>query len=921
MLLAAAALAATARMLPVWIAPTPPSDRSTSAIFRTTLNLPDSPDKALARISTNQRYRLRVNGRAVAVGDTPWADTTSAAPFLKEGENTVEVEVFCNPAPAPENAWAMMERHLPDPTPADRLIIQTFGAQHDEWLYVEVIDADGAGSGYYCLEKGRSDFVLGTSGTLAEHVIQLRQEPRLANQPSGTCNFSRIAAVRIRVDQKHTGATPTGTVAFPSVRLEGATTCDMSSAAGWRIEPGAGDTRGLSIAPAATGLVLSYDWRPTSQPKLAFDLRALMAGREIGRVVSNPSWRTEDGLTATVKAPAYPGTDMDQYTPIDIRDLQDAGSPPRDVAVSATVNAGTDRVEAGKAFRVNVSVIATRNAIAPTAVVAIEDWSRKPHGRQTAPILWKDGAGTCAFQMPGLARGLYRITIKLAGGNSASLRTPDRHVALAVLAPGARRIATVFDTLKPFSRLHHGLQGVDTFYTDSPSLLMAYRDLGVNFIQLHIEPPQTENGDLDEFLRFCKATRTRFALNNETSNFAPAALRSNGTNRFDAPHGCHRWDIEENVQRRAAATGLFEGVVYDEGEHMQLCRNNYSQLPDKVHRQPYLVETTGMTLPQAYDAYRAAAAHVAAYNKRVGVRMVVESVFPVLWHPLARARVTLCPKLLKEDIHPVVLAHALGAATEYGANLWMTPDLWHLDQMPGHSVREYAGALALAERTGVTNVYTEFATALCRPNGAQYEISPYGAALRDHIARLVKHPCTAPSYRTFRPDVAIVRFPDSDWGQASCYYWNTLYGAENLHSTPETREWLQIWHLLTDGVTDPRAVNANSNVYDRYTWRFDIPAPKTAVFDHLVGDRPLASARTIFLCGIQISDATRAAVRRRIRAGATCFAPVRYCPEDVKVAAKHLPARVRDGKGSWIVVSGFTPSEVGRFRRIIPQAR
>lgn len=908
-LLAAAAAcgaAAAPRPLALWIAP---RDEAGAAVFHATLDLPAAPDRAMACICVQQRYRLRLNGRIIGVGDTGWADPADVTPYLRAGSNAVDVEVQCDPTPAPENAWVCLERDLPAPVSADRLVVRTAGAMHDEWLYLEVEDVAGHNSGFYCLEKGRPDLELGTQGAPAEHVIRLREEPRLEPGASGGCNFDQIARVRIRVDQKWTSRHPVGRVEFPDVHLEGAASCNLSNLQGWRIASGEGDQRHTAVVPAEAGFAVMYDWRPVVDSKVAFEVLALKGGREIGRLLSGPASRTDAG-PAVVLAPALTGAGMEAF------------APPRQAVLRATVDGGRDRVTAGEAINVAVRILASHDGLFQEARLQIEDWSRKLQRQWTAPLAWKAGAATCLFRVPGLPRGLYRLTVTPGPDTSGkAIRMADRHLALAVLAPGARRVASVFDTLTPFGHLRRGFQGVDTCYLDSPTLLMAYRDLGVNFLDVHIEPSQLDNGELAELFAFCKATRTRFTLNNEASNWEPSALRKDGSDRMVAADGCHRWDLEPDALRAAAATGVFEGVVYDEGEHMQISRNAYSGLPDKVHRKPYLVETTGMMLPQAYDAYWRAAADVVAYNKSGGGRMVVESVFPVLWHPLARGGVTLCPKLLKEDVQPVVLAMALGAVKEYGATLWLSPDLWYFDRMPGHTVTDYRQALELADRTGVSNVYTEYVTALCEPEGNQYDVTPYGQALRGHIRRLAARKRPAVSYRAFRPEVAIIRFPDSDWGQESCYYWNMLYGAENLHSTLETREWLQLWHVLSGGATDPRAVNANSDVYPKDAWRFHIPSPKVAVYDHLVGEGPLASVRTLFLCGVELSVRTRVAVRKRVRAGAVCFAPTRFCPSAIAGAVLKRPARVSDGKGAWIVVDGFTPRDLGKYRALIPHAR
>jgi hypothetical protein len=260
----------------------------------------------------------------------------------------------------------------------------------------------------------------------------------------------------------------------------------------------------------------------------------------------------------------------------------------------------------------------------------------------------------------------------------------------------------------------------------------------------------------------------------------------------------------------------------------------------------------------------------------------------------------------------------LGAAKEYNAELWFSPDYWLHGWFPGHTVPEYETALHLAYAAGVDNVYTEHSMGMCRIRGVTYELSPYGQALRKFLDDyLPAHPRDY-TYADYEPEVAVIRFPDSDWGQASCYYWKTLYGAEDLPPTPETGEWMQVFNLLTNGRTDPRAVNTNSSAYPRGEWPGIIPAPPTAVYDHLVGEEPLRTVRTIFLCGITISPETLTAVRGRVQQGAICFTPARLAPQDVQRRATALPARIDDGKGAWIVVPAFTREGLGAYADLLP---
>ena len=904
----------TAAEQPQWIATSAALPPARPVTFRATLEASVAPDKALLRVAAYDRYRLLVNGRGVSIGDTPWdAETYDVTRLIRAGSNVVEVAASADAA-APRNCWLWLRRDLPTPGRYGRLSFRTRQARANEWLYIEVVDLDGHTSGLYCLETGRRDLMLGTDGGEVEHTIELTTEQRLDYRPQvgdrPACDFTRLAAIGIRVDQKDALANPSGGVELLDVKLEGERSLDLTAPSAWRLEPGVGEYRRSTLAAGPNGsLALRYDFTPAADPKVAVDLALWRDGKEIAHLASGPAWQADGAPARLVASPA----DLISWMRLAVTGPREPADEPRRAGLMLDFG-GADRCAEGESLPASVQVWPLEPLDKAAVEVRVESWSGQDVHRESLPVEWTGAEGQARFRTPPLPRGLYRFTATLPG-----MTAPDRHAALAVLPPGASRLSSLFDALTPLPS-GTGLQGIDLVWGDSPALLLGIRDQGVNFLQFHLDPQQLDNGEFEELLAFCRATGLRFALNNENANWVASSLDPTGRDRFVAPGGCHRWDLEPGALDRAAATGLFEGVVYDEGEHMQLSRNFYANLPDREHRQPYLVETTGMTLPAARAAFTKAAREVAAYNRAHGARMLVESVFPALWHPLAEAGVTLCPKLLKEDIHPVVLALALGAAKQYDADLWFSPDLWYLDRFPGHSAAEYAAALDLAHRAGVDNVYTEAAAALCRLRGVTYELTDYGVALRDHIRRRRESAPRGYTFRDYEPEVAIIRFPDSDWGQASCYYWKTLYGAENLPPTPETGEWLQVWSLLTGGATDPRAVNTNSEVYPRGTWQFAYPSPPVAVFDHRVGSGPLRAVQTIFLCGITISDRALAAVQQRVRDGAICFTPARLCPPAVREQAPQLPARVPDGTGAWVVVQGFTPDDLGPYTSLLPKA-
>lgn len=674
----------------------------------------------------------------------------------------------------------------------------------------------------------------------------------------------------------------------------------------------------LSVKPGENRIEIEtpYDPNDASSNRVAFDFAAWDAkGDRIARRVSDATVDVDGGTSQTL----HPlEKNLWAYQRLSLRGPDDQVSRPSRSEATVEFKDNSDRWAAGTsiAARVRISVLKKKNP-ARVSIVG-ENWMGKNVFDGEADIRWNGLDGEADLVIPPLPRGLYRFEAWLTDAEPPLAL--NRYTALAVLGPGEKRIRDIFDTLTPLPKRPF-LQGVDIEYSDSASFLMSLRDLGVNFVDYHVGPNwgHFDNGAFDDFLQFVSATGMRFTLNNEEANWGFTWIDKTGVNRFNTPDGCHRWDLGPDILDRAAATGLFEGVVYDEPEHMQLCRNFYANCPDVEARPPYFVETTGMTLPEAYEATFKAMTGIVEYNRKHGAATLAESVFPVMFHPMARAGFTLCPKLLKEGVHPVILAMALGAAKQYGTKLWFSPDFWLLGEYPGHTVEQYREALQLAHRAGVDCVYTEQLMVLAPSAGPQYEISEYGRSLRGFIDGLAGSDPRSYTHRDYTPEVAIVRFPDSDWGQASCGYWNTLYGAKNLQSTPETREWLQLWSLLTRGGTDPRAVNANSQVYKPEEWRFSIASPSVAIYDHLAGYDALSSANAIFLCGFAVSPETLAAVGRRVGEGATCFTTPRLAPEPIRrKAGAGLPARVEEGKGSWILVEGFTEAQVGPYLDRIP---
>ncbi len=639
-------------------------------------------------------------------------------------------------------------------------------------------------------------------------------------------------------------------------------------------------------------------------------------GVKLGQILSDERTSTDQGIPRLAKSSFV--EEWIDYLPAWIDDMLDDDLAPTRSLLSVNTTAQKVLYELGQQIELVVAIHTFDQPTDTPAKLELEEWN----GRKIRlpSVVCKPDA---RVMLPSIPDGLYRLTAK-CGRLSAT-------AAFAVVPVGQTTISSLLPKLKPYTRRKPmlGLNG-NALVVRSPAALWSFREMDINLLVAHIMPIYTQNGLCDDLFAYCQATGTRFTMNVEAPNFALMSDGTDGKNSYEAPSGCHRWDVDPETLRKAAATGVFEGVTYDEAEHMQLSRNAYSKQPDP-NGKPYFVETSGLSLPQAYSTFKKAVSRLVQRNRRYGASMQEEAVFAALWHPMAECGMTLVPKLLKEDAHPVVLAEALGAAIQHGAELWFTPDLWHYaalpghnaPDMPGHSPRHLQMALRCCHLAGVDTCYVEYATKLFSQNGSGYRLTPHGQELKEHITRWIPAHPRSYSYTDYQPEVAIVRFPDSDWGQSSCYYPDYLYGAMNLQSSPETREHMQVWSLLTDGVLNGRVVNFNAerdaHLRPYHPWRFTIPSPAVAVFDHNVGLKHLKGVGVIIACGIELSKGTMGVLQSCVSAGVVCFISLRLAPPRLQEQVSGLSARIPEGKGSWVVMNGFTAEAMQPYRHLLPK--
>lgn len=301
--------------------------------------------------------------------------------------------------------------------------------------------------------------------------------------------------------------------------------------------------------------------------------------------------------------------------------------------------------------------------------------------------------------------------------------------------------------------------------------------------------------------------------------------------------GTGRASYSAEQLEQAAATGLFRGVVWDEVEHRQLHGVD-------TGRAPYFFDASGLSASECYDTMVNTVSDIVAGYAAHGAESIAEMVFPVLMHELARAGMHPAPKVLKESFNPLALAIAMGAALQYGRELWAVADLWGLvpfwgslftgewEGNPAHSPDEYLSALLLCYWLGLDAVYTEGLYNLVLPvhttqeewqdlaanpifhRGCDnplvlgyrkkgYVLTAYGKMHRWFSREYVPTHHRPYTFRDVQPEVAVICLPDSTWASREGTHWssrNTLFGPGGPAKDARHEALLDIIHLLTHGV-------------------------------------------------------------------------------------------------------------------------
>jgi len=458
--------------------------------------------------------------------------------------------------------------------------------------------------------------------------------------------------------------------------------------------------------------------------------------------------------------------------------------------------------------------------------------------------------------------------------------------------------------------------GSEPCFYDDPRAISAFEEIGFDFLVHHIFGDLTRQ-ELGRAEAWANKHGHSYFINTECSSAARVA----GAGRpYVRPGAFFR--PSKDIIAQCSSSPRFMGVMYDEAEHWST--NGVWVTAGGNEFVPHFHDAAGETLTQAYEGnvhnlrvlMQESYPGLAANALRPGKFPIVttENVFPVMQHAFARAGMVQMPKLLKETMTPVLAAMTMGAAKQYGVRYWTSVDLWHGGDYPGHTPADLRSALLFSYWTGAEHTYIEnlsYQGSLYTVENGKVKLSPHGDVARSFIKDyLPSHP-RGVRFSDFAPEIIIVRFEDTCWGQEERGHWLRpwLYGASNLRRDAHTDYWFRIWNVISHGVIPPGSLNWN--IDPGIAWRFLIPANNVAVYDHLASDpRLFASAKLVFLTGKLASPACLATLKKLADNGLTVVTTSALAPAGMPLAAGEVCSQYTAGAGKWIVTDDVTDPSV-----------
>jgi hypothetical protein len=453
-----------------------------------------------------------------------------------------------------------------------------------------------------------------------------------------------------------------------------------------------------------------------------------------------------------------------------------------------------------------------------------------------------------------------------------------------------------------------------------PAMAQAFEAMGFDFLMTHIwraNGPGTQQGlaHIAALNQWAASTGHDYVINQEN------AARPRGDNpEFRRPG----FFFQPSPEWLAACLSSphFRGVCYDEAEHWVTNGVDVTAGVGAHEKfRPHFFDAEGLALAEAYEGNlhnltvlrERQFGFAPASWRHLGKPMIgTEHVFPTLFPLFARAGIAPQPKFLKEAALPVAAAVALGACLQYETPYVPCLDLWgpraprgSRKAWPFHTPEELHSALLFSYWTGAHAAYVEninYKDSLYRVVDGKPELTEWGqVARRFRQEYLPQHPRQILAQH-LKPSIAIVRFPDSDWGQVKRFHIRrNLYGATNLVPDGTTRAWCRVWALLTHGVLPGTGLTWHADGFGM-RYRLFMPANNVVVYDHLASDPKLyESVQLVFLLGTQIPGETTRTVAAFVRDGGVAATVPRLAPEPIRKQFRDGTTSIPDGKGRWVL--------------------
>lgn len=460
----------------------------------------------------------------------------------------------------------------------------------------------------------------------------------------------------------------------------------------------------------------------------------------------------------------------------------------------------------------------------------------------------------------------------------------------------------------------------------------AMEALGVDFISYKYRGPkgtiEEEAAKLKKLLDRAEEKNLKIVFNVESGNWSLDMLSTDGHNWVKQADGLHQFRFPPQVLKSIQQSPAFWGTLYDELEHSQITRNLTIALRNPGVERVSLAETTGMDFKSADEAVFKGAKSLVGYNQGFGNgKVLTEHVWPVLFHNFARAGMTPAYKQMKENWSNVWSACAMGACLQYNQELWACLDFWNHNTYPGHSAEELQGNLLFVYWSGADKAYVENVGSLYSLDENQnVKLGERGEVFRDFVKEYVPSNPRPYSFRDFEPQIAIIRFDDTDWGQGKdvfcsveeggqtidLYWKDWLFGAYDLNTSPESEEWIKAWHTITHGMVKKESLSWNAgNYYKGMPHRSFAPANSPVVFDDSVTKEHLKTVKLAFLCGLFMSNQTLSDISELVKKnGLVVVTSARFAPKELVAGYTGGSKEFRDGKGKWIISDDMAGDEL-----------